>query len=89
MVMSTHLDRSKSMSEKPKKKWMKQAFSGAHGQFKAKAEAAGKSTKEFAKEHEHDEGKTGKQARLAEVGMKAKHKSPSHLMGKLYGKKKG
>lgn len=53
------------------KHWMKKAFANAHGQFKAKAEKAGKSTSAFAKEHEHDSGKTGKQARLAEVGMKA------------------
>ena len=37
------------------------------GVFKAKAEAAGKSTSEFAKEHEHSKGKLGKQARLAET----------------------
>jgi hypothetical protein len=50
---------------------MKKAFANAHGQFKAKAGAAGKSTKEFADAHEGDSGKTGAQARLAEAGMKA------------------
>jgi hypothetical protein len=45
-------------------KWMKKAFANAHGQFKAKAEAAGKSTVAFAKEKAHAEGKLGKQARL-------------------------
>lgn len=57
------------MAEK-KHKWMKKAFGNSHGQFKAKAEKAGESTKEFAKEHEHSPGKLGKQARLAETGMK-------------------
>lgn len=55
------------------KHWMAKAFSNAHGQFKAKAHAAGKSTSEYAHEKEHAKGKTGRQARLALVGMKAKH----------------
>ena len=59
-----------SVAEKPKH-WMKEAFANAHGQFKAKAEKAGKSTAAFAKEKEGAPGKTGKQARLAEVGIKA------------------
>lgn len=62
-----------------KKKWMKEAFANAHGQFKEKADKAGKSTKEFAKEHEHDSGKAGKQARLAEAGMSANHSKKSKL----------
>lgn len=77
--------------EKPKKKWMKKAFANSHGQFKAKAEKAGESTKEFAKNHEHDSSKTGAQARLAERGMAAnhkKHKTPSQLQNKFYGTKK-
>ena len=53
------------------KKWMSKAFAGSHGQFKAKAEKAGMSTGAFAKKEEHAPGKLGKQARLAEVGMKA------------------
>jgi hypothetical protein len=53
------------------KHWMKKAFAGSHGQFKAKASRAGKSTSEFASEHAGDKGKLGKQARLAEVGEKA------------------
>lgn len=68
----------KAMAKKPKK-WIQDATANAHGQFRRKAEAAGKTTSEFAKEHEHDAGKTGKQARLAET-----------LMGmhrKRYGKK--
>lgn len=53
------------------KHWMAKAFANSHGQFKAKAEKAGKSTAAFAKEKEGASGKLGKQARLAEVGMKA------------------
>lgn len=63
------------------KKWMSKAFSGAHGQFKAKAQRAGESTAKFAREHEHDSGKLGKQARLAEVGMHANHKRQHALYG--------
>ena len=53
------------------KKWMAKAFANSHGQFKAKASAAGESTRQYAEEHKHSAGKTGKQARLALVGMKA------------------
>lgn len=53
-----------------KRKWMKDAFAGSHGQFKAKAERAGKSTAEFAKEKAHAPGRLGRQARLAEIGIK-------------------
>lgn len=41
------------------------ATKNAHGQFKAKAKAAGKSTWEYALEKAHAGGKLGKQARLA------------------------
>ena len=51
------------------KNWMKGAFANAHGQFSSKAKEAGKSTADYASEHAHDPGKTGKQARLALVGM--------------------
>lgn len=60
------------MAEK-KKKFIKEATKNAHGQFRAKAEKAGMSTAAYAHEHEHDSGITGKQARLAEVLMKASH----------------
>jgi hypothetical protein len=43
------------------------------GAFRKKAEAAGETTREFAKEHEHDSGKTGQQARLAETLMGMHH----------------
>jgi hypothetical protein len=66
------------------KKWIKAAVSNAHGQFRAKAERAGESTREFAEEHKGDGGKTGKQANLALtlMGMHNDHAS------KLYGKKR-
>jgi len=59
-----------------KKHWMKAAFANAHGQFKAKAKAAGKSTAEFAEEKKDAGGKIGRQANLA-------------LIGKRYGGKHG
>ncbi len=54
-------------------KWMAKAFANSHGQFKAKAEAAGESTRAYAEKEKSAPGKLGKQARLALVGMKAKH----------------
>lgn len=74
---------------KKKKRWIKAAVSNAHGQFRAKAEAAGESTKEFASEHAGDSGKTGKQARLAEtlMGMHHKRKSAKHMRASMYGSK--
>jgi hypothetical protein len=60
-----------------RKKWIGKATANSHGQFRAKAEAAGKTTREFAKEKEHASGNTGEQARLAET-----------LMGMHHGKKK-
>ena len=47
--------------------------SGHKGIFKAAAERAGKSTREFAEEHKNDSGKIGKRARLALTFMKSKH----------------
>lgn len=59
-----------------KRKWIKAATSGAHGQFRAKAEKAGESTHAFAEEKKDAPGKTGKQARLALtlMGMGRAHK---------------
>lgn len=72
---------SRTMASK-RKNWIKSAVPKEHrGVFKAKAERAGKSTAEFAKEHAGDSGKTGTQARLAEtlMGMhKRKSKMYSH-----------
>lgn len=56
------------------KKWIQGATENAHGQFKEKAERAGQTTRQFAKLHEGDSGKTGKQARLAETLMGMSHK---------------
>lgn len=52
------------MADKPKR-WIQKATEGAHGQFRAKAERAGESTRQFAHQHKGDSGKTGEQARLA------------------------
>lgn len=92
MVLPNLVD-AKMAEGKKKKKFMKKAFANSHGQFKEKAERAGKSTAEFAKEHEHAPGLLGKQARLAEVGMHANHgkkkqKTASDRMSKMYGTKK-
>ena len=72
-----------------KKHWMKEAFANSHGQFKAKAKASGESTGAYAREHEHSKGKLGKQARLAEIGMKAHHAqtAPSKIRDSFYSKK--
>lgn len=78
-----------------KKRWIKSATAGAHGQFKAKAEHAGESTRAFAEEHKGDSGKTGKQARLAETLMGMHHakaepgsEGKPEMASRLYGKKK-
>lgn len=82
------------MAEK-KEKWISGATENAHGQFAAKAKAAGKSTRAYAEEHKGDKGKLGKQARLALtlMGMhkgkketKKKHRSASEVRTKMYGK---
>jgi hypothetical protein len=70
------------MPEK-KKKWIQKATANSHGQFRAKAQAAGESTHAFAEDHKSAPGKTGKQARLAlalmgasgHSGAKKKHRS--------------
>lgn len=71
------------------KKWIKSAVSNAHGQFKAKAEKAGKSTAEFAREKDSAPGKTGKQARLAEtlMGLNHSRKAGDHETGSKAGGK--
>jgi hypothetical protein len=67
------------------KKWIKKATAGSHGQFRAKAEAAGESTREFAAEKSSAPGLLGKQARLAKTLMGMGGGKSSH---ELY-KKKG
>jgi hypothetical protein len=60
-----------------KKHWMKEAFANSHGQFRAKAKAAGESTKAFADKALAKGSKastrTKRQAALAERGMEANH----------------
>ena len=69
------------------KKWIAKATENAHGQFRRKAEAAGESTREFAKEKEHAGGKLGKEAVLAEtlMGMHHKSKTPEERKKGRYG----
>ena len=76
-----------------KKKFIAKATENAHGQFRAKAEKAGKSTREFAEEHRGSPGLLGKQARLALALMgasgaikKPKHRSQTERMTAMYGK---
>ncbi len=71
------------MSDGKKKKFIQHAIKPSHkGLFKAKAEAAGMSTAAYAREHEHDSGTLGKEARLAQTLMSMHHahktKSASH-----------
>jgi hypothetical protein len=63
-----------SMAEKKKKNWIK-AGDKHPGMFADKAKRAGKSTSEFASEHQHDSGKLGQEARFAENAMRAGHKA--------------
>ena len=58
-----------------KKKWIKKAVAGAHGQFAAKAKAAGETTREYAAEKASAPGTLGKQARLAQTLMGMHHKA--------------
>ncbi len=51
--------------------WMEEAFSQSHGQFKAKAKRAGKSTAEMAANPgKNATTKTKRQANLAKLGAK-------------------
>ena len=52
-----------------KKNWIAGAVKHP-GAMTKKANAAGESPMAFARQHEHDSGKTGKQARLAETFSK-------------------
>lgn len=62
------------MVKRPKH-WMAGAFANAHGQFKAKAKAAGMSTMAFAQKHEHSPGLLGEQARLVLNAHKPKKRA--------------
>lgn len=71
------------MAAKKKGKWVAGATKNAHGQFAAKAKAAGMSTAAYAKKEEHAKGKLGEEARLAETLMGLSHKRKKAL-GKMY-----
>lgn len=55
------------------KNWIKKAIKKP-GSFSTAAKRAGKSTAEFAEEHDDNSGKLGKRARLAETLMKLRKK---------------
>lgn len=64
------------MADGKRKNWIKKAVpESRRGIFKKKAEAAGKTTREFAAEHSGDSGTLGKEARLAQTLMGMKKKS--------------
>ena len=73
-------NRTKPMAKKIK--WIKSATSGAHGQFAAKAKAAGETTREYASEKAGAPGKLGKEARLAKTLMGMNHAHGHSLYGK-------
>lgn len=56
-----------------KEKWIKGAIKHP-GALTAQAKSAGKSPMEFAREHQHDSGTTGRRARLAMTLRKMHHK---------------
>lgn len=62
------------------KNWIADATSNAHGQFAAKAKAAGMSTISFARKKKGAKGVTGKQARLAATLMGMNKKKPAMKM---------
>lgn len=63
-------------TKKPKN-WIGKATKNAHGQFAAKAKAAGKTTRQYANAKAGAPGKLGQEARLAKT-----------LMGLPHGKKR-
>ncbi len=70
---------------KKKKNWIKAAVKPENkGKFRAKAEAAGETTREFAAEHKGDSGTLGKEARFAEnvMHLSKKKKRTDVLYGK-------
>ena len=67
-----------------KKKWIQGATKHAHGQFRAKAEAAGMSTRAFAEKEKGAGGTTGKQANLALTLMGMHHGKRKERHKKLY-----
>lgn len=74
-----------------KKKWIKSAIKHPGAMTEA-AKREGVSNTDYIKEHEHDSGKAGKRARLAETleGMHHKKaKTHTDFMGKMYHGRKG
>ena len=68
------------MAEGKKKKWVQKAIMPENkGKFKAKAEAAGMTTREYAAKEKNAPGTLGKEARLATTLM-----GMSHRKSKLY-----
>lgn len=70
----TALDLASRTKPMAKKHFIQAATKNAHGQFRAKAEAAGETTREFAQQHKGDDDTTGQQARLAINLMGLSHK---------------
>jgi len=66
------------MADKKDGHWMEKAFANSHGQFKAKAKKAGKSTSAYAtsvtKPNSHASAKTKKQANLARIAERSNKK---------------
>lgn len=62
------------------KHWIKGAIKHP-GALTRKADKAGESVGEFARAHEHDSGKTGEQARLAET-LRGMHRRGSARYGR-------
>lgn len=86
-AMLTQLDlASRTQPMARKHKFIKAATANAHGQFRAKAEKAGESTRQYAEEHKGDSGRTGKQARLA-LTLMSMHHSRDDRAKKRYAKK--
>jgi hypothetical protein len=70
LTLTDAASRTNSMAdEKKPKRWITKAAAGAHGQFRKKAEAAGETTREYAREKASAPGKLGKEARLAKTLM--------------------
>lgn len=68
-----------------KKKWIQKAVPASRkGLFRKKAEAAGKTTREYAREHEHDSGTLGNEARLAETLMGMPHANKKKRLRDAY-----
>lgn len=80
MASLTLIDAANRTAPMAKKKWIKEAVPKKNrGLFKAKAEAAGKTTREYAAEKSDAPGALGKEARLAENLMGMAHKKKSKL----------